>query len=159
LTAATGVDRVGAGIGFSDYGHLAGTRFATGEFRLQPHHSWLWADAARSDPDVATVHPGVAYMVAMRGGASIAAVMELLETPAERTLLGELGFEFGEVPMRPGITYAVSSELTAVERKRGRRMPVFDRVTLVHRIAERHGGGAVATVTQVWVVARVETAT
>jgi hypothetical protein len=134
------------------YEHLAGTVFAPGEYTLSAHHAWLWSDSVGADPDEG-VQLSVAYMVAMRGGASIESVMEVLETEAEQTLFGELGFEFA-APLAVGRTYTVESELIAVEPKQGRRIPCFDRVTLEYRIAERESDEEAARISQVWIVAR-----
>lgn len=126
----------------------------SGRCTLSAHQAWLWADAVGADP-AAGVHPGVAYMVAVRGGASIAEVMELLDAEPSACLFGELGFAFAS-PLAVGRTYAVDAQIVSVERKSGRRFPVFDRVELEYRVSDANTRADVVTVTQVWVVVRSE---
>jgi acyl dehydratase len=97
----------------------------------------------------------MAYVVAARGGAPIALVMELLEAEPSACLFGELRFDF-VAPLVIGQTYAVDARIVSVKRKRGRRFPVFDRVELRSRVADADTGAEVAVVTQVWLVARSE---
>lgn len=59
-------------------------------------------------------------------------------------LLGETDFRFAR-PLSPGGTYDCDGEVVAVERKRGARAGVFDRLTFAVRMREADGGPDVAT--------------
>jgi hypothetical protein len=139
-----------------DYAHLIGHRFPGGRYRLASYVSWLWADAVEATPNRAFAHPGIAYMVGLHGGgASITEIMDLLDADADSgVMFGEIELEFAG-PLRPEQEYDVEGEVLAVERKRGRRAGVFDRVTFAHRISEI-AGPRVAQVTHTWIFPRSE---
>jgi len=128
------------------YGHL---------YELPEYEAWLWADAAGFDPRAEHAHPGIAYMVGLHGGgASIQDILNLLGADADSgVLFGEIELEF-ERPLEGGVTYEVDGEITAVERKTGRRAGTFDRVTFEHRVRTRPDGEAVATIGHTWIFPR-----
>ena len=136
------------------YAHLIAVELPAGRYRIPPYEAWLWADAIAPDLDPGRTPLTLAYLVAMRSGASsIAQLMELLETRLEDVLLGELDVTF-EKPIAANVAYMVSARFTDVVRKSGRRMGTFDRAAFAHEIREEETGMLVAVVTQAWMVPR-----
>ncbi len=140
----------------SGFEHLVGHRFAGGTYDLPEYECWLWADAIGAMPDPLLAHPGIAYMVGLHGGgASIQDVFDLLEADQDSgVLFGEIDLRFHR-PLLPGASYAVTGQIDAVERKRGRKAGVFDRVSFTHEIREQAGQPAV-DVHHVWIFPRRE---
>ena len=140
----------------SPYGHLVGHRFPGGTFTLEPHIAWLWSECVLADPRAAVAHPSLGWFVAMRGcGFRIQDVFDLMDADAgSGPLLGEMELEFG-APLRPGATYELEGEIAQVERKRGRRAGVFDRVALRISLSEP-GAEPTCTLTNVLIFPRAE---
>jgi acyl dehydratase len=141
----------------SDYSHLVGHRFPGGTYTLPEYVSWLWADAAMATPDPEVAHPSLGYFVAMQGmGASIQDVFDLVDASADSgVVFGEAELEFAQTIV-PGATYSVESEVTAVERKSGRRAGTFDRFTFRTRVSDAGSGDPVVTSTNTWIIPRKE---
>lgn len=118
-----------------DYSHLIGHAFSSGRYRLAPYEAWLWDDAVMSSHDEPMAHPGIAYMIGLRGGGgSIQEVLRLLEASHDSgVLMGSLGFDI-QGPIEPGRTFLVDGRITSVERKESRRIGAFDLVGFEHRI-------------------------
>lgn len=137
------------------YDHLIAIELPAGRYRIPPYEAWLWADAIAPDLDPGRAPLTLAYLVAMRSGATSATeMMKLLETrPEDGVLLGELDVAF-EKPIAADVAYTVSARFTEVVRKTGKRMGTFDRAAFAHEIREEETGELVAIVTQSWIVPR-----
>jgi hypothetical protein len=122
---------------------------------LPAYVSWLWADAVGARPDGGVAHPSVAYLVAMRGtGLRVQEIFELMDaTAADGVLLGETQLDLAGT-LTPGASYECQGEIVAVERKRGARAGVFDRLTFTVSVREDGGAAPVATCSYVWVFPR-----
>lgn len=140
-----------------DYSHLAGHRFPGGTYTLPDWVCWLWADAAKLKPDVAIAHPGLAYLVAIRGaGVSIQDIFDLMDATADSgVVFGELQVDYYGV-LAPGTTYECDAEVVEVERKSGRRAGVFDKFTFVVKVREAGAAGPTAVCTNTWIFPRTE---
>jgi hypothetical protein len=139
----------------SDYSHLVGHRFPGATYTLPAWLCWLWADAAQLPPDSATAHPGLAYLVAIRGaGVSIQDIFGLMDATADSgVVFGEYGVDFHGT-LRPDATYECDAEVTDVERKSGRRAGVFDKFSFQVRIREAGSAEPVAVCSNVWIFPR-----
>ncbi len=139
----------------SDYTHLAGHTFPGGTYTLPSYVSWLWTDAARLPPDPQIAHPGLIYLVAIRGsGVSIQDIFDLMDATADS------GVVFGEYQvqvngtLRPNATYDCDAEVISVERKSGRRAGVFDKLSFRVSIREQGATEPVAVTTNDWIFPR-----
>lgn len=143
----------------TEYSRLAGHKFPTGEYTLEPHVAWLWADSLMSTPDAATVHPTMGHYVALRGGgASIGQIIELMGgDPATGggSMLGRVKVSFSGA-LKVGTTYKIDGEIVKVDRKRGRRAGVFDRVEFLAQVREKDTGELILESTNTWVFLRKE---
>lgn len=141
----------------SDYGHLAGHRFPGGTYTLPPWVCWLWADAAKLEPDWNVAHPGLAYLVALRGaGASIQDIFDLMDATADSgVVFGEFEVDYHGV-LRPGATYECAAEVIQVERKRGRGAGVFDKFTFQVEVREAGGRDLTIVCTNSWIFPRAQ---
>lgn len=127
--------------------------FASGRITLEPHHAWLWNDAVQGPPDTA-VHPSTACMLVLSGaGVTVSEIMTYLQTEPSQVLFGEIGFSFHQ-PLRVHQAFSVLTAIESIERKQGKRMPVFDRVTLNYRLCDEASREPIVDVKQVWVVDR-----
>lgn len=127
--------------------------FDDGHFDLLAHHVWLWTDAVQGDHG-AGVLSSVACLIAFNGaGVSIQGLMDHLQAAPHDVLFGEIVID-AEGMLAAGTRYRVTTKITDVERKQGRRIPLFDRVTIVQQIIDDATGALAATVTQIWVVTR-----
>lgn len=141
----------------TDYSHLVGHRLPGGSYTLPEYVCWLWADAAELQPDPEIAHPGLAYFVALRGaGASIQDIFDLMDATADSgVVFGEFQADFNGV-LRPGATYHCDAEVTAVERKSGRRAGVFDKFTFKVNVREGKDEAPVLVCTNSWIFPRQE---
>ena len=141
------------------YSHLVGHRFPGGTYELPEYVNWLWEDAIVADHEGGIAHPSLGYYIAMAGmGASIGEVMALLgSTPDSGVMFGESELEFGGC-LRAGATYECEAEITAVERKKGRRAGVFDRLTFRILVRERGSATTAVVCTNTWIFPRGELA-
>jgi hypothetical protein len=128
-----------------DYSHLVGHRFPGGRVTIPDWLAWLWCDAVHSESLAPNVHPGLAYLAAVRGsGVTFQEIFDLAEVPAESgPMFGEQTLRF-ERPLEIGREYEVEGEITGVTRKHGRRAGTFDMLTFELRIREI-GGDVVAS--------------
>ena len=128
--------------------------FPEGYFTLEPHHVVLWSNTVGAQK-IEGVIPSVAIMMAFRGaGASIAEIMEHLNTDAKRVLFGEIAIDILK-PIKLGVRYCVKTWIIDSERKLGRKYGVFDRVRLCYAISGT-ANLEVATVKQSWIIGRPE---
>ena len=139
----------------SDYSHLAGHRFPGGTYTLPDYVNWLWEDVIGVEHSPAPAHPSLGYYVAMAGlGASIGEVMALLEgSPDSGVMFGENELEFHGT-LRAGATYRCEGEITAVERKEGRRAGVFDKLTFRILVSEDGSSSPSVVATNTWIFPR-----
>jgi hypothetical protein len=138
-----------------EYGHLVGHRFPRGTYTLPAYVCWLWSDSAHLPP-VYDPHPGLAYLVAQYGlGAPIEDILALMDASAESgaVTFGEFGAEF-HAPLRAGAAYECDAEILEVERKRGRRSGVFDKLTFLVTIREKGSDTPTVSCTNVWIFPR-----
>ncbi len=127
--------------------------FPAGHFVLHPHHVELWTSAVSDEP-VAGVLPSIALLICFRGaGASIGDIMQVLRTDPGNVLFGEIALEF-DSPFRAGAAYTVETSIIGSERKHGRSLGTFDKVTLRYTLLE--ADRRIAEVTQIWMVSRGE---
>jgi hypothetical protein len=139
----------------SDYSHLVGYRFPDGSVTAHAHMARFWAEATGLEYDPDIIHPSFVLFLALDGVEStIEELLAPLDTrPQDGGIAGGTGLELlGEV--RIGETYVVGGEITAVERKNGRRTGPFDRITFTATMREVGSGEAVAKTDTVWIVAR-----
>jgi acyl-coenzyme A thioesterase PaaI-like protein len=141
----------------ADYTHLSGHRFPGGSYTLPPWLSWLWSDAAKLEPDWNTAHPGLAYLVALRGaGVSIQDIFDLMGATVDSgVVFGEFQVDYHGV-LRPGATYECEAEVTEVERKSGKRAGVFDKFTFQIRVREAGAEEETCVCTNSWIFPRAE---
>lgn len=139
----------------SDYSHLRGHRFPGGTYTLPGYICWLWADAAKLTPDHLVAHPGLIYLVAIRGaGVSIQDIFDLMDATTDS------GVVFGEYKadvhgtLRPDATYECEGEVISVERKSGRRAGMFDKLSFQVTIREQGTSEPVAVTTNDWIFPR-----
>jgi hypothetical protein len=135
------------------YGDLVGHRFPGATVTLPAHVSWLWAECVGAEPDRATAHPSVAYLLGLRGtGHTVDELLALFGSgPQEGPLLGECGFDFRR-PLVPGRSYEAGGGVVAVERKRGGRSGAFDLITFEVSLSE--GGRECVGCSFTWVIPR-----
>jgi hypothetical protein len=58
--------------------------------------------------------------------------------------------------IRAGTTYVVDTEVGTVDRKRGRRVPLFDRIEFITTVSEKETGEEIFTRNEAWVFPREE---
>jgi hypothetical protein len=135
---------------------LAGRELPAGTARLEPYQNWLLHDACYSQPRPEP-HPVAAFILANRGiGVSLADLFTLFGSDInDGPLLAESQIELHR-PLAEDEDYEVRGEITAVERRRSRRIGPFDRITC--RFDLFSDGAPAATVTNVFAVPRPESA-
>jgi len=131
---------------------LAGRELPPGTARLEPYQNWLLHDAFYSQPRPEP-HPVAAFILANRGiGISLADLFTLFGSDInDGPLLAESQLELHR-PLAEDADYEVRGEITAVERRRSRRIGPFDRITC--RFDLFQDGAPAATVTNVFAVPR-----
>lgn len=141
----------------NSYEHLIGHRFPGGSYTLPGWLCWLWADAAQLEPDPERAHPSLAYQVAIQGaGVSIQDIFDLMDATADSgVMFGECELDYRGI-LRPNATYQCEGEITAVERKSGRRAGVFDKMSFQVQILEPGSPDPIATCTNTWIFPRAE---
>ncbi len=139
----------------SDYSHLRGHRFPGGIYTLPGYICWLWTDAAQLTPNPEIAHPGLIYLVAIKGaGVSIQDIFDLMDATADSgVMFGEYTVDIGGV-LRPDTTYVCEAEVVEVERKRGRRAGVFDKLSFQVTIREDGASEPLAVTTNDWIFPR-----
>jgi hypothetical protein len=142
----------------TDYADLVGRRFPAGTYTLPAYVCWLWSDAAHLPP-VYDAHPGLAHVVATYGmGVTVHEILAMMDASAEDGVtFGEFGVEYLGA-LRAGATYECDGEVLNVERKRGRRSGVFDKLSFKVTIRERGSEDPVAECTNAWIFPRGDAA-
>jgi hypothetical protein len=143
----------------TDYSHLVGHRFPGGTCELPPYVNWLWEDAILSEHDGDVAHPSLGYYIAMAGlGVSIGDVMALLDgSPDSGVMFGESELEFHGT-LSAGTSYDCEAEITAVERKQGKRAGVFDKLTFRITVRARGDSSPSVVCTNTWIFPRADAA-
>lgn len=141
------------------YAHVVGHRFPGGTVTTETHRTWLWADAVLAHQDHQHVHPSYLFLMALHGtGADVNEILALVDfRPEEGALAGAYGFEF-KAPLRHDVEYRVEGEITAIERKRGKRMGLFDRLTFEISVIDPESDAVAVTHSTVWMLPRKEDA-
>jgi hypothetical protein len=137
-----------------DHYDLVGHRFPAGTYTLPEYVCWLWSDAAQLPPAY-EAHPGLAHLVASNGlGVSVKEILDLMGATADDgVMFGEFGVEYHGT-LRAGATYECDAEVTDVERKRGRRAGVFDKLSFEVTIREQGCDAPVAVCRNAWIFPR-----
>lgn len=120
---------------------LIGASFPTGEFTIEGYEHWLCADAVLSPPlPEGIAHPMYGYYVAIAGmGVTLEELFAMAGSSAEEgPMFGEAGLEF-RLPLRIGTRYQVRGGIVAVERKEGKRVGIFDIVTVRLEVVDPDG--------------------
>lgn len=126
---------------------LIGHELPAGRFRLPRYQNWLAHDAFYSNPDDIP-HPMVAFIGVRRGiSLTTAEFFALLGVDMDAgPMLLECTLEFpGD--LQADVDYHVSGSILDIERKRGRKLGVFDLVTSRFWLRPSVDGDAVAIVT------------
>jgi hypothetical protein len=141
------------------YAHIVGHRFPGGTVTTHSHLTWLWADAVLAKQDPELVHPSYVFLMALQGtGADVYEILGMVDfAPEDGALAGAYEFEFN-APLRPDVTYRVEGQITAIERKRGKRMGLLDRLTFVVSVIDPDSDEVAITNTTVWMIPRKEEA-
>ena len=144
-------------MGTADFSHLVGHRFPGGTCELPEYVNWLWEDAILAEHDPRLAHPSLGYYIAMAGlGVSIGDVMALLEgSPDSGVMFGECELEFHGT-LHAGVAYDCEAEITAIERKQGKRAGVFDKLTFRITVAERGESAPSVVCTNTWIFPRAD---
>jgi hypothetical protein len=98
---------------------LVGTRLPGGEITIEPYESLIADTAFRADAaDAEAAHPAWFVVAALRGmGISVDELCALAhQGPGDVLLFGRCDVAQDE-PIRPGVTYATTAEVTAVDSR------------------------------------------
>jgi hypothetical protein len=141
------------------YSHLAGHQFPGAVYTLPGYVSFLWSDAARLEPDPDHAHPGLIYFLGLRGaGVSIQGIFDLMDADVDSgVVLGEYSAEVNGL-IRSGVAYECTAKILSVERKRGQRAGVFDKLSFQVIIREPERSEPLAVTTNDWIFPRREDA-
>ncbi|WP_051215709.1 hypothetical protein [Granulicoccus phenolivorans] len=137
----------GAGPGSLEHARTQiGRAFPGGEYTIEPYQAWLFADAVLADPADPQPHPVFAWWASVSAkGVSWDEFFAWFGAGAED------GPMFGEhettlyAPLRTNVAYAVTGEVTSVDRKQGRKAGAFDIVGYRFELHERDSGVHVAS--------------
>jgi hypothetical protein len=112
-----------------------------------------------AEPSAEVMHPTLAHFVATRGaGLSIGGIIEMMDgDPAigGPSMLGTVKIE-QTGKLRPGTTYLIDTVVGKVDRKRGRRAGLFDRIEFLTEVTEKDTGEQIFTRSEAWVFPRKE---
>jgi hypothetical protein len=128
-----------------------------GSYTLPPYVCWLWSDAAALPP-LDQAHPALTYLIATYGlGVGVKDILALMDASAEDggVTFGEFGVQYHR-PLRSGASYECDGEVLGVERKRGRRAGVFDKLTFRVTIREQGSDETVAVCRNAWIFPRAD---
>ena len=136
------------------YADLVGRRFPVGTYTLPAYVCWLWSDAAQLPP-VYDAHPALVHVVASYGmGVTVQEIVAMMGATVESGVtFGEFGVKYHGT-LRAGATYECDAEVLEVERKRGRRAGVFDKLSFSVTIREKGSDAPVAVCTNAWIFPR-----
>ena len=141
----------------SRYGHLVGHRFPGRRYTLPEHVCWLWADAVGADPGAGAAHPSLGYFLAMQGlGVGILDVFRMFDADADSgVVMGEVQLDY-DGTLTAGTTYLCEACIAGVDRKRGARAGVFDRLLLELAVREADRDEPVVSCAATWIFPRAE---
>jgi hypothetical protein len=132
---------------------IAGTVLPAGSFTITAADQEQLAAALGTDawPDP---HPIWAYIATQRGiGIGVAELCALADFDVDDgPMLGSVELAFS-VPLELGVEYAVTGEILAIERKRGRTAGTFDVLTFRERLIAPDGA-EVASTTNTFILPR-----
>ena len=133
---------------------LRGARFPGGRMRIEPYESVLMHDAVRSARS-SVPHPIWAFVAPQRGmGMTLDELLAWFGSSAdEGPLLGACTLEF-RGDLATGRDYRVRGRVEAAERKHGRSLGVFDRVTFTLDLLEVDGGSPTVSATSTFLLPR-----
>lgn len=134
---------------------MVGHRFPGGTVTTKSHLTWLWADAIGAKQDPEHVHPSYILLMGLHGtGVEIDQILDLVDFSFDEGALAG-GYEIEYLaPLRHDVAYRVEAEVTAIERKQGRRMGVFDRFSFVVRVIDPESEEVAVTNTTIWMIPR-----
>jgi len=117
-------------IGFADMEKLVGKALPGGPVTIRHYEDWLLTDAVGGMPVQESIHPIWAYLAPIAGlRMTWDDIFALADAKAaDGPMLGEIDMEIFE-PLEPETTYHVTGEITAVKRKVGKAIGVFDLMT------------------------------
>ena len=107
-----------------------GYRFPGGEYLLEPYKNWLTNDVVGAkNGDNGLAHPMFCYYAALNSmGLSLEEFFAIFDaTSDDGVMFGEAEIELKRA-MTPGSTYSVSGQVTAVQRKKSKKLGTFDLV-------------------------------
>lgn len=134
---------------------VVGHRLPGGSFEIADYERWLGHDAMLSPPlPDGVLHPVWILLGALRGmGVSTEDLIGLVEaTPDDGVLFGETTLE-QHTPLRTGLRYSVTGEVTGLSRRTGRRAGTMDLLTFALSITDPDGAPA-AVSTQTFIIMR-----
>ncbi|GIU93361.1 MAG: hypothetical protein KatS3mg011_2267 [Acidimicrobiia bacterium] len=136
---------------------LVGWRFPGGRTRIPRWESFLLNDVV-CGPELpeGMVHPAACFHAPLAGiGMGYAEIFALCRAESDDAIrAGEYTFQIRR-PLREEVEYWVEGEIVAVERKRGARIGLFDKVVFELRMLEPGGEVAVVAVNS-WLFLRSE---
>lgn len=135
---------------------LVGTRFPGGEYAVERWENVLLHDVVEFPPGRGgIVHPiGLFHVPLAACGWDYRKIFEICHAESDEAVrAGEYTWELF-APLRERVTYDVTGAFTAVERKRGRRGGVFDKVTFELELVDRAEETLAARVTNSWLFLR-----
>ena len=140
---------------YEEMQQLVGRPFPGGTFTIEHWENFLLHDVFTAPPPAdGLAHPMYAFHAPLAGmGMSFAEFFALCRAESDEAIrAGTYDFEYHR-PILEGETYEVRGEITGVERKRGRRAGLFDKVTFRLEMLEASGERAL-TATNVWLFLR-----
>lgn len=139
-----------------DLSDLPGTAFPGGTYTVGRWENVVLHAASVADRPVGEiVHPMALFHAPITGsGWSIADIFERCHAESDEAVrAGEYLWELHR-PLREGVPYRVDGRFESVERKSGRRIGAFDKVTFRLDLYEPEADEPAATVTQAWLFLR-----
>jgi hypothetical protein len=134
---------------------LVGHRFPGGTFTIEHWENVLLADATGSEPlPDGLVHPAWLFHGPISAvGTGLRELFALFRAEADEAVrAGGYAWTF-HAPLREGVEYTASGEVTGVERKASRTLGPMD-VTSFRIDLHDSGGGLVASASSTWLVLR-----
>lgn len=137
---------------------MIGHQLPGGSFTIAEYERWLGHDAMLAPPlPPGLLHPVWILLGALRGmGVSSEELVGLVEaSPEDGVLFGETTLD-QHTPLRAGVSYAVTGEITGLTRRTGRRAGTMDLLTFALSVLDPDGTLA-AVSTQTFIVMRSAT--
>ena len=143
---------------FEEMQAIVGTPFPGGTYTVERWENVALHDVVEHPLDpTGIVHPiGLFHVPLAAAGWTYREIFEICRAESDEAVrAGEYTWVLA-APMREGVAYDVSGEFTEVERKRGKRASVFDKVTFRLGLVEHESGRLAAEVTNSWLFLRSE---